>query len=719
MGIKVKQHDISDCGVACLASVAGHHKLNVPLARIRQFAGTDRRGTNVLGLLQAAHQLGFEAKGVRGDADSLNKIPRPAILHVVIKDRHHFVVLYKCGGKHVLVMDPADGRMHRLGRDKLQTIWTGVMVLLVPGEVFIKGNRKIAAFNRFWSLLRPHRYILLQALAGALVYTLLGFSTSIYIQKLTDFVFIGGNTNLLNLLSVTMIVLLILQIIIASFKDVYLTRTGQLIDLRLILGYYRHLLKLPQRFFDGMQVGELLSRINDAIKIRAFINNVSLNLTVNLMIVVFSFSLMLAIYWPLALIMLIMVPAFTGLYLLVNFWNRKTERDVMEASAGVESQLVESLSGIKTLKYFGLEEYAGIQTETRFTGLLYKTYKSTLNHVFSGNTSYFISGLFTIILLWSGSYFVVSRAITPGQLMSFYAILGYFTAPVSGLISANRDMQNALIAADRLFEIMDLEREEDAPKPQLGYVLAGDIRFEGVSFSYGSGAYVLKDLDLIIPQGKITAILGESGSGKSTLANLLQKMYPIQKGQIRIGMTNLNSMPPGELRNQIGIVPQEIHLFSGSILENIAYGDPAPDAEAVAKLCSLLGMESFMDGLPNGLFTKLGENGTNLSGGQRQRLAIARALYRNPPVLILDEATSSLDSATEYQIQRALKRLRKSGKTIVQIAHRLGTVVYADKIVVLRNGKVLEEGNHEELFKAKSYYYNMWQRQMPGYSHSA
>jgi ATP-binding cassette subfamily B protein len=434
------------------------------------------------------------------------------------------------------------------------------------------------------------------------------------------------------------------------------------------------------------------------------------------MIVFFSFTLMFALYWPLALIMLIMVPAFATLYLLLNFWNRKTEREVMEASADVESQLVESLAGIKTIKHFGLEEFAGIQTETRFTNLLYKTYRSALNHVFSANTSYFISGLFTVILLWSGSYFVIGGAITPGELMSFYTILGYFTAPVSALIGANREMQNALIAADRLFEIMDLEREEMSAVPSLGVRFSGDIRFRDILFSYGPGNAVLHNLNLVIPHGKITAILGESGSGKSTLAYLLQRMYPLQKGQIRIGNKNLESMPLAELRKHIGFVPQQIHLFSGTILDNIAVGDPSPTYEYAMKLCFLLGMDSFLEGLPNGLMTRLGENGMNLSGGQRQRIAIARALYGNPDVLVLDEATSSLDSTTEQQIQEALISLRKNGKTIIQIAHRLGTVVFADKIVVLRNGRVLEEGTHEELFQAKSCYYRMWQRQMPGIS---
>lgn len=714
VGIKIKQHDITDCGAACLASIAAFYKLRMPIARIRQIAGTDRKGTTILGLLEAAHKLGFEAKGVRGNMESLEKVPKPAILHLVLREHlQHFVVLYRITKKKVLVMDPADGKMHHMEREVFHSLWTGVMVLLMPDEHFKAGNEQIPVLKRFWFLLKPHTYILLQAFAGAVVYTLLGFSTAIYIQKLTDFVFIGGNTNLLNLMSVIMVVLLLLQTIIASFKDIYLIRTGQLIDLRLILGYYRHLLKLPQQFFDAMQVGELLSRINDAVKIRAFINGVSLSLMVNLMIVAFSFLLMFTLYWKLALIMLLMLPAYATIYILVNRWNRKTERAVMESSAGLESQLVESLATIKTLKYYALEDFTGIQTETRFVALLYKTYKSALNNIFSINGTFFISALFTIVLLWSGSYFVIRKAITPGQLMSFYTILGYFTAPVSRLIGANKEMQNALIAADRLFEIMDLEREASETRMTLKKESIGDIRFHNVAFRYGARVHVFNGLNLNIPKGKITALVGESGSGKSTLMHLLQRLYPVQKGSIRIGKKDIKYVNAENLRGLIGVVPQKIDLFAGNIIQNIAVGTFAPDVERIQEICSTIGIMPFIEALPHGFDTYLGENGAMLSGGQKQRIAIARALYREPEILILDEATSSLDSTAENFVQKAVQHLKLEKKTVVMIAHRLSTVIDADKIVVLHQGKVLEEGTHDFLYRHKGYYYKLWRQQMP------
>ncbi len=706
--ITIKQHDITDCGAACLASIAAHYQLQIPIARIRQYAGTDKKGTNMLGLLEAAEKLGFEAKGVRCDFESLFKIPKPAIAHVVIKEvLHHYVVIYEVTKTQIKFMDPVDGKIHKKTHEEFKKEWTGVLALLLPKEEFTAGNEKVSVYKRFWVLLKPHKFVLLQAFVGAVIYTLLGFSTAIYVQKITDFVIVGGNTKLLNLLGVIMLVLLVLQVVIGIFKDIFLIKSGQQIDVRLILGYYKHLLKLPQQFFDTMRVGEIISRINDAVKIRTFINGVSLNLTVNLMIIVFSFVLMFSYYWKLAMIMLFIIPLYVGIYFIVNYLNKKTERIVMEKSADLESQLVESLNAVGTIKRFGLEDFANIKTETRFIDLLKTGYLSALNSIFSGSSSSFISRLFTIILLWCGSYFVIDREITPGELMSFYAIIGYFTGPVASLIGANKQIQNALIAADRLFEIMDLEREDSENKIVLKKKNIADIEFKNVDFRYGTRVEVFKDFNLNIPKGKITAIIGESGSGKSTLMSLLQNIYPIQKGNILIGDNDLKYIDNRSLRDLVSVVPQKIDLFAGNVIENIAIGEFAPDMKRVTHICKAIGILEFVENLPNGFGTYLGENGATLSGGQKQRIAIARALYKKPEILVLDEATSSLDSSSENYIQKTVSNLREKNKTIIIIAHRLSTITNADKIVVLDKGKVLEEGPHQKLYQEKGAYYNL------------
>ena len=712
--ITIKQHDITDCGAACLASISAHHNLEIPIARIRQYAGTDKKCTNVLGLIEAAEKLGFEAKGVRGDFDSLFKIPKPAIAHIIVKKQlQHYVVIYEVTKSYIKIMDPGTGKFHKKTHKEFKEEWTGVLVLLLPDESFKTGNEKVSILKRFWFLLKPHKYILIQAFVGAIIFTLLGFSTAIYIQKITDFVLVGGNTKLLNLLSIIMIVLLVLKILIGVFKDIFLIKTGQQIDARLILGYYKHLLKLPQQFFDTMRVGEIISRINDAVKIRTFINGVALNLAVNVLVVLFSFGIMFTYYWKLAIIMLAIIPFYIVIYAIINKLNKKTERKIMEKAADLESQLVESLNSIGTIKRFGLESFANIKTETKFITLLNTGYKSALNSVFSGTSSSTLSQAFTIILLWSGSYFVIEREITPGELMSFYAIIGYFTGPIASLVGANKQIQNALIAADRLFEIMDLEREETENKFKLTADKIGDVSFKNVSFRYGTRVEVFKDFNLTIKKGTITAIIGESGSGKSTLISLLQNLYPLQNGTISIGDFDLQYIENNSLRQLVSVVPQKIDLFAGNVIENIAIGEFQPNMELILSICKNIGIQEFIETLPNGFNTYLGENGATLSGGQKQRIAIARALYKQPEILVLDEATSSLDSTSENYIQRTIQNLREQQKTIVIIAHRLSTVINADEIVVLEKGKVLEQGSHTALYKKKEHYYKLGQQQIP------
>ncbi|KPM33327.1 ABC-type bacteriocin transporter [Croceitalea dokdonensis DOKDO 023] len=710
----IKQHDITDCGAACLASIAAHYKLNFPIARIRQFAGTDKKGTNVFGLIKAAEKLGFDAKGVRGDFDSLFKIPKPAIAHVIVKEKlHHYVVIYGATKKHILLMDPGTGKMEKRSHEDFKKEWTGVLVLLVPSQTFQTGNEKVSVFSRFWFLLKPHKTVLAQAFFGAVAYTLLGFSTSIYIQKITDYVLIDGNLKLLNLLSVIMILLLVLKVFIGVFKDVFLIKTGQQIDARLILGYYKHLLKLPQQFFDTMRVGEIISRIGDAVKIRHFINGVALTLTVNILIVLFSFVLMFTYYWKLAMIMLLIVPIYATIYFIVNKLNKKVERKVMEHSADLESQLVESLNSVGTIKRFGLEGFSNVKTETRFVRLLNTGYKSALNSIFSGTSSNTIAQVFVIVLLWAGSGFVIDKEITPGELLSFYAIVGYFTGPLMGLVSANKEIQNAMIAPDRLFEILDLEREEEDNKVAITPAKLGDIVFDKVCFSYGTRVEVFKDFNLTIKKGEITAFVGESGSGKSTLVSLLQNIYPITQGSISIGKNNLEYISNESLRKLVAVVPQKIDLFAGNVIENIAVGEVAPDVERIVQICTDIGILEFIEKLPNGFATYLGENGASLSGGQKQRIAIARALYKKPEILVLDEATSSLDSSSETYVKKAVNQLREAGKTVILIAHRLSTVVNADTIVVLKNGTVVEQGSHETLYLRKQGYYQLWRQQLP------
>lgn len=710
-GIKTRQRDITDCGAACLASVAAHYEFQLPVSRIRQYAGTDKKGTNVLGIIQAAEQLGFQAKGAKGGIDSLTKIPLPAIAHLVLKNGlHHYVVVYKVTPRHIKYMDPADGNIHKTTIDNFKEEWSGVIVLLLPDDGFVKGSEKIPNTIRFWQLLAPHKGMLLQAFIGAVIYTILGLSTAIYVQKIIDFVLVDGNMRLLNVMSIAMIVILVFQIVINYYKSLIGLRTGQMIDARLILGYYKHLLQLPQRFFDTMRVGEIVSRVNDAVKIRLFINDIAMNILVNLLIVGFSIAIMFLYYWKLAVIMLTILPVYLMIYRISNQINKKWQRKLMENSAELESQFVESINAAGTIKRFGLEEYANLKTENRFIELLKSIYISGKKGLHLNNASDFFTRLFTIIILWVGGYFVVQRDLSPGQLLSFYALIGYFTGPAASLIGANKSIQDALIAADRLFEIIDLETEAtDEDKVTLDAGMTGDIHFKNVHFRYGTRAWIFQGLNMVIRKCSTTAIVGESGSGKSTLLSLLQNLYPLKEGNITIGDLDIKYVSNSSLRKIIGVVPQQIDLFVGTIIENIAIGAYEPDMQRIIGLSRLLGINDFIEKLPDNYYSMLNEQGSNLSGGQKQRIAIARAMYRNPEILILDEATSSLDPESEQKVQDALKWFKLQGKTIIIIAHRLSTIKNCDEILVFKNGVLIEQGVHNVLISQKSYYASLWE----------
>lgn len=721
MSIEIKQHDITDCGAACLASIAAHYGLLMPIARIRQIASTDRRGTNVLGVTTAAEKLGFSAKGVKAlNQDGtkkiapLQKIPLPAIAHVLIDGRlSHYVVIYQVTDKWLRIMDPAVGKVEKWNFEKFEQTWTGILILMLPDDnVFQKGSEKVSIMNRFLYLLKPHKAVIIQAIFGAVIYTILGLATSVFVQKIIDYVLPDNNANLLNLMGVVMVCILILSLIINYCKSIFIFKTGQKIDARLILGYYKHLLKLPQSFFDNMRTGEIISRIGDAMKIRSFINETLVSLIVSVFTILFAFGLMFTYYWKLALIILIIIPLYAFIYYLYNRVNKKTQRKIMENAADLESHLVESLNAVGTIKRFGMETFANTKTETRFITLLNSIYRSGVNALTSTSATGFIAQAFTVILLWAGSYFVFDKEITPGELLSFYALIGYFIGPIGSLIGMNLAIQDAKIAADRLFEIMDLKQEDTEQKIDLDRSRIGDIVFENVRFAYGTRTEVFEDFNLTIRKGEITAIVGESGSGKSTLAALLQNIYPITGGSIKLGDINIRHIESDSLRQLISVVPQKIDLFEGSIIDNIALGDYEPDMQRILDICSAIGITGFIDKLPAGFGTNIGENGVKLSGGQRQRLAIARALYRDPDILILDEATSALDSESESHIKHVIQKLRKQGKTVLIIAHRLGTITNADSIVVLESGKVVDQGTHNELILKKGSYYQLVKNQL-------
>ena len=711
----IRQHDQSDCGAACLCSIARAFGYDIPLSRIRELASTDRQGTSVAGMVEAAEKMGFLARGVKGPPQALKSAPIPSIAHLKVKKNfYHFVVLTRIGNRHVRFMDPEGGTIKKISYRAMEKMWTGVLVIMAPSAGFTEKKESTSLAARFLNLAMPFRATLLQALCGAILFSLLGLSTSLFVQKIMDFVLVNRNINLLNLMGVAMILFLLVRVMVSWFKSIFLLKAGHQVDAGLLLGYYRHLLSLPQQFFDTMRTGEILSRMSDAIKIRVFINHSLIELVVAVLTILLTLLAMACLSWQLCLLVCSALPAYTILYIAFDRVNKKVLRKLQEETAELESQLVESVQAQRTIRAFGWQSWSVSRVSGKFTAVLKENYKAGLASLLSGHGSEFLSGLLTILLLWTGAVKVIDGFLSPGELMSFYAMLGYLMGPLKNLGGLNRTLRDALIAADRLFQILDLEHEHNAGSGLQLRRLDGDIEFHRVSFRYGSRPELFRDLSFRIPCGKTTGIVGMSGCGKSSIAAMLRAEYLPAGGSLRINNCDIRQINKSSLRNKIGIVPQHIELFSGSILENIAPGEHQPDTDKLIKIADKTGLIRLIEDLPAGFYTELGEHGLNLSGGERQRLAFARALFQEPEMLILDEATAALDPVSETHMLEMIAELRRTSMTLVIITHKLNLVKDSDHIVMIDRGESPESGRHSDLIGLNGRYTQLWSHQNPG-----
>lgn len=711
----VKQHDITDCGAACLATISKQYGLKLSIAKIREIAGTDKQGTNAYGIIKAAEKLGFTAKGVKGNQEAFfTKFPLPCIAHVVVDGSLlHYVVIHKITKKEVIIADPAKGIVKKTPEEFFKE-WTGVLIFMVPDVKFHKGNETKGTFTRFLYLLSPQKPLLANIFVASLLYTVLGILASFYFQIMMDTILPNGLFETLTIISIGVIVLYLFKTFLNAFRTQLMLYLGQRIDIPLILGFYQHLMKLPMNFFGTRKIGEIVSRFNDASKIRDTISSATLTIMIDTLMAVAGGVILCIQNAPLFGITVIILALYAAIVFSFNRPVKKINEKVMEENAQLTSFLVESLEGIETVKSFTAERYANLKTENKFVKLLKSVFKSGMIGNIENSLTDGVGSIGGVIILWVGAVFVLNGKMSIGQLLTFNALLAYFLDPVKRLIGLQTQMQTAIVASDRLGQILELSPEigDDEDKKLHPVALSGDIKFQNVNFRYGTRQLVLENINLHIRQGEKVALVGESGSGKTTLAKLLMNFYTPEKGEITIDGNNLNDINRNCLRSHIAYISQDIFLFSGTIRENMLFGNPDATLDDIIELCKMSHAHEFINGFPLRYETMLEENGANLSGGQKQRLAIARALLKHPDILIMDEATSNLDSITEKAIEKTINEIA-TGMTTIIIAHRLSTIMRCDKIFVMDKGHIIETGTHSELVNKKGHYYNLWKEQLP------
>lgn len=715
--ICIKQHDEKDCGAACLATIAKQYGLKVPISKIREAAGTDKEGTSALGVIKAAESIGLSAKGVKATKaeDIFTGFPTPAIAHVIIdKSLLHYVVIHKVSEKEIIVADPAKGIVKYKPSDFFE-IWTGVLLLMVPSESFQKGDETKGLFQRFWGLIRVQKNILANVFVASMLITLLGIVGSFYSKFLLDSIIPNSLNSSLTVISLAMVILVVFRIITDFFRSLLMIHMSQNIDIPLLLGYYNHVISLPMNFFGTRKVGEIISRFNDASKIRDAISSATLTIMIDVIMAVVGGVIL---YMQSSkLFFTCFIPIVLYLALVVGFKKtiEKVNRDVMEDNAKLTSYLVESIEGIETVKAFNGERRVNLETEKKFIKLIKSVFKYGYVNVMQGSLKGTVKSIFGIAVLWIGAYLTISGEITIGTLIAFNSLLAYFIEPIERVINLQPEVQSAIVAAERLGEILDLEAEKlvDEDKKINPKTLLGEIEFKNVDFRYGTRRLVLKNININIKPGEKIALVGESGSGKTTIAKLLMNFYDATKGEILLNSYNIKDINKDSLRDKISYISQDSFFFSGTIKENLEFANEEATYEEIIEACKKAQIHDYINSTQTRYDTLLEEKGANLSGGQRQRLAIARALLKKPEILIMDEATSNLDTITEKAIETTIQECTQNVTTVI-IAHRLSTIMKCDRIYVMDKGEIIEQGNHDELLQKKGYYYRLWTGQVTG-----
>lgn len=703
----VLQLDQSDCGVACLLSLIHYYNGESSIDQLRKWSGTSKQGTTLLGLYQAAQEVGFDSQGNEADIQALIDHNEPLILHVILEGRlQHYVVCYGYNGTSFVIGDPGKG-VYELTKEQLEDIWQSKTCLtLKPNNDFQKkSNLKKSKREWFLKVIKEDYRVISFSLILGLAISILGMTMAVFSQKLIDDILPSNNIEKLVAGIVLVGFLLCIRIGFNALRDYFLIHQTKEFNTRIIDKFYSSLLHLPKSFFNSRKIGDLVARLNDTQRVQRVINRIVGNVLIDVLVTTSSLALIFIYSWQSGIIVLVSLPLYAILIYRFNKPIIISQKDVMQAYALNESNYINSMNGIATIKNNNKQDAFQQLNNTIYGNFQSKVFNlGKINLKLSAYSGLF-SNFFLIGILAYGSISVYRDELQLGELMAILGVSGSLLPAVANLALISIAINEAKVAFNRMFEFASITPESSGDTK---LTTCEEVELQNISFRFPGHSLLFEKLSLNVKKGECHVLVGESGSGKSTIAELLQKSYELSDGEILINQHYaLKDIDTASWRQLIGVVPQDVTLFNGNLLTNIVLDD-LPQPEHFDTFCKEYGFDQFINQLPQGLATIVGEEGINLSGGQKQIVGLMRVLYKQPQFLILDEFTSAMDRSTEQFALSCIAKLKQE-IGVFFITHRLNIVPkIADRISVLEHKTISLSGTHQELLKTSNFYSLYW-----------
>lgn len=700
-----KQYSQFYCGLACLTSIVKYHGGEITQEKLRETSGTTLQGTSLLGLYQSAQKLGFEVQGYEADLDNLKKMEVPVILHILKEGKlEHYVVCYGYEAGKFIVGDPGSGVVE-YKEAELEAVWRSkAMLMLEPGKGF---KRKQTESKNQWNWIKG---LIIDDVPGlsvaafmGVVLSVLGLVVAIYTQKLIDKILPSGDKELLFKSLAIFVAILLARAFIGYIRGVVLIRQSKDMNIRVVSSFFGKLLLLPESFFDSTSAGDMIGRLNDSQRIQRVVISLSSNILIDVLVIISSLAYIFMLSLSTGMITLLAIPVFGLLAWRYNKRIINKQREVMQTYALTESKYIDTIQGIRVIKSGNKESLLAKSVQAVYNFFQEKSYELGL----LGNKINLWAQAGSVVLLsaviaWS-SFLVLGKELLLGQMMAIVSIAGSMVTSVINTVMANIQFQEAKIAFERMYEFSAAEPEYVAEEPaQREFVDIHALELKELNFRFPGKSLLLKGINMKFEKGTAVTVFGEIGCGKSTLIALLERFYPFESGEICINGADWASMSIPEWRNQIGVVSQQVKLFNGTILENICLQEN-PNVKEVIDFCRETGLDPFIREFQQGYATIINENNTNLSGGQQQLIALARALYRKPQVLLLDEATAAMDRRSEQFVLKLLQQKKKE-MMVIFVTHRVQLARQTNFIYVIEDKQITASGTHEEVIRSNRLY---------------